>query len=110
MRTANKGKTVPAQGEQQQRVPRTPNERDESADSQAQDDPSRTVGRQASEDVERGLVDTDKGRCSTRSTTRSREGAADPIKNSACRPRKPAGAFQTAERASSLRIASMTPL
>jgi hypothetical protein len=57
-----KGNTVPAQGEKQQRVPRTPNERDESSDSQgAQESSGQRVGRQASEDVERGLVDTDKG-------------------------------------------------
>ena len=59
---ASKGNTVPAQGGRQQRVPRTPNEHDESADSQAAQEPSgQRVGRQAAQDVERGLVDTDRG-------------------------------------------------
>lgn len=53
--------TVPAQGETQGKVPRTPNEHDESADSQAAQEPSgRRVGRQGEADIERGLVDTDK--------------------------------------------------
>jgi hypothetical protein len=78
---ANKGKTVPAQGEKQQRTPRTPNERDESSDSQGTDDPSATrVGKQASEDVERGLVDTDKGPVLDQVYDKVREGADDPIK------------------------------
>ena len=39
-----------------------PHERDESADSQAADEPSaERMGRLAQEDIERGLVDTDKG-------------------------------------------------
>jgi hypothetical protein len=43
-------------------APRLPHEHDQSSDSQVDQDggPSR-VGRQAHEDVERGLVDTDKG-------------------------------------------------
>jgi hypothetical protein len=77
----NKGNTVPAQGEKQQQVPRTPNERDESADSQASREPSgERVGRQASEDVERGLVDTDKGPVLDQAYDKVREGADDPIK------------------------------
>ena len=62
---ARQGNTVPAQGETQtqHKVPRMPHERDESADSQASVEPSaRRVGGQAHEDVERGLVDTDRGR------------------------------------------------
>ena len=78
---ANRGNTLPAQGEKQQRVPRTPNERDESADSQSRQEPSAArVGRQASEDVERGLVDTDKGPALDQAYDKVREGADDPIK------------------------------
>ncbi len=56
------GNTIPVQGERQQRVPRAPHERDESADSQGAADPSaRSVGEKAREDIERGVVDTDKG-------------------------------------------------
>ncbi len=55
--------TTPSQAEQ--RVPRLPHERDESADSQKTEPgveaPSAEVTRQAYEDVERGLVDTDRG-------------------------------------------------
>jgi len=78
---ANKGKTVPAQGDKQQRAPRTPNERDESSDSQAGDEPSAArVGRQGREDVERGLVDTDKGPVLDQVYDKVREGADDPVK------------------------------
>jgi hypothetical protein len=56
------GDTVPVQGETQQRVPRMPHEHDESADSQSSSEPSgREIGKAVHEDVERGLVDTDKG-------------------------------------------------
>lgn len=80
---ANKGNTVPAQGEKQERVPRTPNERDESADSQAAQEPSgMRVGRQASEDVERGLVDTDKGPALGQAYDKVREGADAPVRKS----------------------------
>jgi hypothetical protein len=59
---ARKSDTTPQQGEKQQRTPREPHERDESADSQAQDAPSQQPkGEQAREDMERGLTDTDKG-------------------------------------------------
>ncbi|MFC5496335.1 hypothetical protein ACFPOE_02220 [Caenimonas terrae] len=78
---ATKGNTVPAQGEQQQRVPRTPNERDESADSQAAQEPSSgRVGRQAGADVERGLVDTDRGPVLDQAYDKVRQGAQDPVK------------------------------
>ena len=57
-----RGETRRAQGETQDAVPRRPDERDESADSQASDEPSqRRVGEIAREDVESGKVDTDKG-------------------------------------------------
>jgi hypothetical protein len=56
------GDTLPAQGPAQQPVPRMPHERDESADSQPSDEPSaKRMGRIAHDDIERGLVDTDKG-------------------------------------------------
>jgi hypothetical protein len=58
----SRGQTVPVQGEQQERVPRAPHERDESADSQARAEPSqRRIGSVAHDSVERGQVDTDKG-------------------------------------------------
>jgi hypothetical protein len=57
------GDTVPAQGEVQQPVARAPHERDESADRQARggEASARRVAEQGRSDVERGLVDTDKG-------------------------------------------------
>ena len=78
---ANKGNTVPAQGDKQAQVPRTPNERDESADSQAAQEPSgQRVGNQAREDVERGLVDTDNGAVLDQTYDKLREGASDPVR------------------------------
>ena len=41
--------------------PRLPHERDQSSDSQQDQAASSAQGRQAMEDVERGLVDTDRG-------------------------------------------------
>ena len=77
----NKGNTLPAQGGKQNQAPRTPNERDESADSQAAHDPSAgRVGRQAQQDVERGLVDTDKGPVLDQVYDKVREGADDPVR------------------------------
>lgn len=56
------GNTTLVQGEAQERVPRMPHERDESADSQACMEPSnRRVGERAHADVERGVADTTKG-------------------------------------------------
>ena len=58
----SKGKTLPVQGETQERVPRAPHERDESSDSQqGQGGEPPEVGKRAHEDIERGLVDTDRG-------------------------------------------------
>lgn len=57
---AGGGKTTAAQGGEP--VPRLPHEHDQSSDSQQTPDGRPTeVGRQAHEDVERGLVDTDRG-------------------------------------------------
>jgi len=56
------GQTIPMQGETQERVPRMPHERDESADSQAPGDPlSQRRGEMAYDDLREGQVDTDKG-------------------------------------------------
>lgn len=58
----SRGTTSREQGETQQRVPRQPDERDESADSQRQGEPSQQrIGEIARQDVQSGKVDTDKG-------------------------------------------------
>ncbi len=75
------GNTLPVQGDKQQRVPRAPHERDESADSQGASDPSaRSVGETAREDIERGVVDTDKGPVMDDAYDRLRDDADDPEK------------------------------
>ncbi len=54
---ARKGEAVPSENDI--RVPRTPNEHDESPDSQAAQEPSaQIIGNQALKDINRGLVDT----------------------------------------------------
>ncbi|HYD76717.1 hypothetical protein [Ramlibacter sp.] len=56
------GNTTMVQGETQERVPRMPHERDESADQQASTEPSnRRVGEQAHADARRGVADTTRG-------------------------------------------------
>jgi hypothetical protein len=78
------GNTLPEQGETQERVPRMPHERDESADSQAAQEPSgRSIGRQAQKDMERGLVDTDRGPVLDAAYDKVREGADSPVKKRA---------------------------
>ncbi|HUR88598.1 MAG TPA: hypothetical protein VMZ74_05875 [Ramlibacter sp.] len=58
----SRGNTSREQGETQERVPRQPDERDESADSQASSEPSQgRIGEIARKDMEEGRVDTDKG-------------------------------------------------
>jgi hypothetical protein len=58
----SRGNTAPQQGETNQRTPRAPHERDESADNQGKGEPSQQrVGDIARNDVESGQVDTDKG-------------------------------------------------
>jgi hypothetical protein len=75
------GSTRAIQGDPPDRSPRLPHERDESADSQAEGDPSaRSVGQAAREDIERGVVDTDKGPVLDEVYDRVREGADDPVK------------------------------
>jgi hypothetical protein len=76
-----RGNTVPVQGETQERVPRMPHERDESADSQGTSEPSsQRIGRIAHDDIERGVVDTDKGPVLDQTYDKVREGADDPDK------------------------------
>jgi hypothetical protein len=75
------GNTLPVQGETQQRSPRAPHERDESADSQVASEPSgQRMAQAAREDVERGVVDTDKGPVLEETYDRVREGSVDPEK------------------------------
>lgn len=60
VKDAGGGKTKVEQGGES--APRLPHERDQSSDSQqTQDGHPPEVGRQAHEDVERGVVDTDRG-------------------------------------------------
>ncbi len=60
--TKPQGNTIPVQGEKQQRSLRTPNERDESADSQEKAEASQQrIGSAAHDSVVKGEVDTDKG-------------------------------------------------
>jgi len=60
MKDAGGGKTKVEQGGES--APRLPHEHDQSSDSQETQGGSATrVGRQAAQDVERGLVDTDRG-------------------------------------------------
>lgn len=60
LRDAESGQTKVEQGGESS--PRLPHERDQSADSQTPTDGQPTeVGKQAHEDVESGLVDTDRG-------------------------------------------------
>ena len=80
-RRRGRGNTVPLQGETQDRAPRMPHEHDESADSQVASEPSsQRMGQQAHEDIERGLVDTDKGPVLDQVYDTVREGADDPVK------------------------------
>jgi hypothetical protein len=76
-----KGDTVPVQGDTQTRAPRMPHERDESADSQAASEPpGQRMARAAQEDIERGVVDTDKGPVLDETYEKLREDSSDPVK------------------------------
>ena len=76
--SARQGLTQTEQGETQRTVPRTPNERDESADSQARQEPSNErLGKIAQADAERGLTDTSKGAELDRTYDKLREGLPD---------------------------------
>ena len=62
-------------------APRAPHERDESADSQAPGEASaQRLGQAAQDDIERGVVDTDKGPVLDQVYDKVREGADDPVK------------------------------
>ena len=76
--TARQGNTVPAQGEVQQRSPRAPHERDESADQQAgaAETSSQRMAERGGNDVERGLVDTDKGAAMQETYEKVRKGTS----------------------------------
>jgi hypothetical protein len=78
---AGRGNAAPQQGETNQRTHRAPHERDESADGQSRDEPSQ--GRMADigrADVQRGLVDTDKGPAMQEAYDKTRAGTPDPDK------------------------------
>lgn len=78
------GNTSTVQGETQQPVPRMPHERDESADQQAQSEPSaKRVGCLAHDDIERGVADTTRGVELDATYHRLREGAPDGEKDEA---------------------------
>jgi len=74
-----RGNTVTAQGETQQPRAQTPNERDESADSQSADNPNASVmGRIAHDDVMEGQQDTSKAQETDATYRALREGSAPP--------------------------------
>jgi len=78
---ARQGNTMPVQGDTRNRVPRMPHERDESADSQGASEPSGPrMAKLAQEDIERGLVDTDKGPVMDETYEKLREESSDPVK------------------------------
>jgi hypothetical protein len=75
-----KGETLPVQGGSQERVPRMPHERDESASSQSGEEPSAgSVGQAGHDDVERGVVDTTRGAELDRTYENLRSSAPDPV-------------------------------
>ncbi len=78
---ARQGNTTPAQGDKQERSLRAPHERDESADSQAGSEPSaQRTAQLGREDIERGVVDTDKGPVLQETYEKLRDEPADPVK------------------------------
>lgn len=73
------GTTRAAQGPTQQPQPRMQYERDQSSDSQAADEPSQhRMGKMAHDDVERGVVDTDKGPAIEEAYEKTRKTSANP--------------------------------
>jgi hypothetical protein len=73
------GQTLPQQGETIDRVPRSPHERDESADSQAAGEPSaQRVGAAAHEDLAQGRRDTSKGEAMDAAYKKQQEQPASP--------------------------------
>lgn len=81
---ARQGNTLPVQGQnatQDQVAPRVPHERDESADSQVSSEPSgQRMAQAAREDIERGVVDTDKGPVLDETYEKFRQEHPDPVK------------------------------
>jgi hypothetical protein len=74
---AGRGQTTPVQGETQERAPRMPHERDESAQSQAAKEPTgQRMGDIGRADVEAGRTDTTKQAELERTYDRMREGAS----------------------------------
>jgi hypothetical protein len=74
-----RGDTTPVQGETQQRSPRQPHERDESAASQASDEPSQQrVGAVAHDDAESTRKDTSKAPEMERAYDKLRDGGTTP--------------------------------
>lgn len=78
------GNTVPVQGQnatQDKPAPRMPHEHDESADSQVASEPTaHHMAELGREDVERGVVDTDKGPVIDESYEKYRDDKSDPVK------------------------------
>lgn len=75
----SQGITRRAQGPAQQPKPRQPDERDESSDAQASDEPSQQrMGEIARRDVERGVVDTSRGEQLDETYQKTRESSANP--------------------------------
>ncbi len=86
------GKTVAAQGEMQEPVPRMPHERDESADQQVAMPAPDPVGRLAHEDASRGLPDTSRADQSDETYHRLRQERPEhPRDGSREHPDSPAG-------------------
>jgi hypothetical protein len=71
---------VPQQGERRERAPRTPNERDESADSQAASEPAHAHGRNAHDALAQGQMDTGKGPVMDAVYDKVLDGASPPVK------------------------------
>ena len=78
------GNTIPELGsatDKQDKAPRQPHERDESADSQARQEPSnKRIGEIAHADLAEGQVDTDKGPVLDATYDKVREGTPQPDK------------------------------
>lgn len=78
---ARQGNTLPVQGDRPERSPRAPHERDESADSQGASEPTAArIAQAGREDIERGVVDTDKGPVLDETYEKLRDEAPDPVK------------------------------
>ncbi len=75
------GNTSSAQGETPRAVPRTPHERDESADQQASEHPgAKRIGQLAHDDVMHGVADTSRSAETDQTYHRLRQDAPPPAK------------------------------